>query len=169
MSRPGIAPGSQDLASCAITARPPQHDTTGPRHRAFDVFQGSCYNRSAPQTHSPHLRASTASMKGWNVVFFLFPVAFILPDRGTFRTDKSVWKERRLARKTQKLVLNPHGSLLCHLGCARKVWSMIKTSLWKTDFLLWSALSQSSLECPCSYIWTIVVALLHNGTQPMIF
>ena len=35
--------GSQELASCAITARPPQHDTTGARHRAFDVFQGSCY------------------------------------------------------------------------------------------------------------------------------
>ena len=43
MSRPGIEPGYQDLASCAIIARPPQHDTTGPRHRAFDVFQGSCY------------------------------------------------------------------------------------------------------------------------------
>ena len=41
VSRPGIEPGSQELASCAITARPPQHDTTGPRHRAFDVFQGS--------------------------------------------------------------------------------------------------------------------------------
>ena len=27
----------------AITARPPQHDTTGPRHRAFDVFQSSCF------------------------------------------------------------------------------------------------------------------------------
>ena len=43
MPRPGIKPGSQELASCAITARPPQHNTTGPRHRAFDVFQGSCY------------------------------------------------------------------------------------------------------------------------------
>ena len=41
--RLGIEPGSQDLASCAITARPPQHDTTSSRHRAFDVFQGSCY------------------------------------------------------------------------------------------------------------------------------
>ena len=40
VSRPGIEPGSQELASCAITARPPQHDTTGSRHRAFDVFQG---------------------------------------------------------------------------------------------------------------------------------
>ena len=40
----GIEPRSQALAFCAITARPPQHDTTGPRHRAFDVFQGSCYN-----------------------------------------------------------------------------------------------------------------------------
>ena len=43
MSRPRIELGSQELASCAITARPPQHDTTGARHRAFDVFQGSCY------------------------------------------------------------------------------------------------------------------------------
>ena len=42
--RPGIEPRSQELASCAMTARPPQHDTTGPRHRAFDVFQGSSYN-----------------------------------------------------------------------------------------------------------------------------
>ena len=46
VSPPGIKPGSQDLASCAITASPPQHDTTGPRHRAFDVFQGSCYSRT---------------------------------------------------------------------------------------------------------------------------
>ena len=37
----GIEPGSQELASCA--ARPPQQYTTGPRHRAFDVFQCSCY------------------------------------------------------------------------------------------------------------------------------
>ena len=44
VTRPGIEPGSQDLASCALTARPPQHDTTGTRHRAFDVVQGSCYN-----------------------------------------------------------------------------------------------------------------------------
>ena len=42
MSRPGIEPGSQELASCTITTRPPKHDTTGPCHRAFDVFQGSC-------------------------------------------------------------------------------------------------------------------------------
>ena len=39
MSRPGIGPRSQELASCAVTARPPQHNTTGPRHRAFDVFK----------------------------------------------------------------------------------------------------------------------------------
>ena len=43
MSRPGIEPGSQELASCAITARPPQYVTARPRHRAFDVFQGSFY------------------------------------------------------------------------------------------------------------------------------
>ena len=50
MSRPGIEPGSQDLASCAITARPPQHDTTGPRAATelFDVFQGSCYTILLP-------------------------------------------------------------------------------------------------------------------------
>ena len=30
-------------SSLAITARPPQHNITGPRHRAFDVFQGSCH------------------------------------------------------------------------------------------------------------------------------
>ena len=47
MSRPRIELGSQELASCAITARPPQHDTTGARHRAFDVFQGSCYSCAA--------------------------------------------------------------------------------------------------------------------------
>ena len=46
MLRPGIEPGSRELASCVITARPPQHDTTGPRHKAFDVFQGSCYKQS---------------------------------------------------------------------------------------------------------------------------
>ena len=39
----GIEPGSQEFASCTIAARPPQHDIAGPRHRAFDVFQGSCY------------------------------------------------------------------------------------------------------------------------------
>ena len=50
VSRPGIEPGSQELASCAITARPPQHDTTGPRHRAFDVFQGSCYMLHKPRS-----------------------------------------------------------------------------------------------------------------------
>ena len=44
VSRPGIEFGSQELASCAMTVRPPQHDTTGPCHKAFDVFQGSCYN-----------------------------------------------------------------------------------------------------------------------------
>ena len=48
MSRPRIEPGSLELASCAITARPPQHDTTGPRNRAFDVFQGSCYTILLP-------------------------------------------------------------------------------------------------------------------------
>ena len=47
MSRPRIELGSQELASCAITARPPQHDITGPRYRAFDVFQGSCYNTNS--------------------------------------------------------------------------------------------------------------------------
>ena len=34
---------SQELASCATTAYPPQHNTTGSYHRAFDVFQDSCY------------------------------------------------------------------------------------------------------------------------------
>ena len=34
VSWPGIEPGSQEIASCAITARPPQHDTTGPPHRS---------------------------------------------------------------------------------------------------------------------------------------
>ena len=49
MSRPGIEPGSQELASCAaITARPPQHDSTGPHHRAFYVFQDSCYTGVNP-------------------------------------------------------------------------------------------------------------------------
>ena len=43
---------SQELASCAVTARPPRHDTTGPRHRAFDVFQGSCYNASLLFLHN---------------------------------------------------------------------------------------------------------------------
>ena len=60
MSRPGIEPGSQDLASCAITARPPLHDTTGPRHRAFDVFQGSCYTILLPSARHP-ARASKPS------------------------------------------------------------------------------------------------------------
>ena len=54
--------GSQELASCAITARPPQHDTytTGPRHRAFDVFQGSCYTILLPSARHP-ARASKPS------------------------------------------------------------------------------------------------------------
>ena len=45
MSQQGIEPGSQELASCTIIARLPQHDTTGPHHRAFNVFQGYtfCY------------------------------------------------------------------------------------------------------------------------------
>ena len=60
MSRPGIEPGSQELASCAITARPPQHDTTGPRTRAFDGFQGSCYTILLPSARHP-ARASKPS------------------------------------------------------------------------------------------------------------
>ena len=46
VSQPGIEPGSLRLSGISLLrhgARPPQHDTTGPRHRAFDVFQGSCY------------------------------------------------------------------------------------------------------------------------------
>ena len=42
------------------TARPPQHDTTGPRHRAFDVFQGSCYTILLPSARHP-ARASKPS------------------------------------------------------------------------------------------------------------
>ena len=45
VSRPGIQIRSQDLASYAITASPSQHNTTDPRHRAVEVFQGSCYTR----------------------------------------------------------------------------------------------------------------------------
>ena len=43
VSQPAIEPGSQELTSCALAAGPPLHDTTGRRHRAFKVFQGSCY------------------------------------------------------------------------------------------------------------------------------
>ena len=39
-----VATGDRNRVS-GKNARPPQHDTTGPRHRAFDVFQGSCYRR----------------------------------------------------------------------------------------------------------------------------
>ena len=40
--------------SATITARPPQHNTTGPRHRAFDLFLSSCYRRvSGFQLHHP--------------------------------------------------------------------------------------------------------------------
>ena len=60
MSRPRIELGSQELASCAITARPPQHDTTGARHRAFDVFQGSCFTILLPSARHP-ARASKPS------------------------------------------------------------------------------------------------------------
>ena len=60
VSRPRIELGSQELASCAITARPPQHDTTGARHRAFDVFQGSCYTILLPSARHP-ARASKPS------------------------------------------------------------------------------------------------------------
>ena len=60
VSRPGIEPGSPDLASCAITARRPEHDTTGPRHRAFDVFQGPCYTILLPSARHP-ARASKPS------------------------------------------------------------------------------------------------------------
>ena len=44
VSRLGIEPGSRELASDAITAGQPPHNTTRSRHRAFDVFQGSCYS-----------------------------------------------------------------------------------------------------------------------------
>ena len=60
VSRLGIEPGSQELASCAITARPSQNDTTGPRHRTFDVFQGSCYTILLPSARPP-VRASKPS------------------------------------------------------------------------------------------------------------
>ena len=48
MSQPGIEPGSQELASCTTTARPLQHNATGPRHRAFVMFLGSCYRGCVP-------------------------------------------------------------------------------------------------------------------------
>ena len=35
VSRPGIEPGSQELASWAITARPPQHEITSPAPQSF--------------------------------------------------------------------------------------------------------------------------------------
>ena len=60
VSRPGLEPESQELASYAITARPPQHDTTRSRHRAFDVFQGSCYTILLPGARHP-ARASKPS------------------------------------------------------------------------------------------------------------
>ena len=40
--------GSQELASCTTTARPLQHNATGPRHRAFVMFLGSCYRGRVP-------------------------------------------------------------------------------------------------------------------------
>ena len=51
----GDRTGSQELASCSITTTQPQHDTTGQRHRAFDVFivpvtLSSSPSRSSPQT-----------------------------------------------------------------------------------------------------------------------
>ena len=55
-----MEPGSQELASCAITARPPQHDSTGPRHRACEVFQDSCYTILVPSARHP-ARASKPS------------------------------------------------------------------------------------------------------------
>ena len=67
MSRPRIELGSQELASCAITARPPQHDTTGARHRAFDVFQGSCYRGGGGGGYFGFLRLSKAAEL---VIFF---------------------------------------------------------------------------------------------------
>ena len=49
----GDRTGSQELASCAITARPPQRDTAGSRHRAFDVLEGSCYTILLPSAWHP--------------------------------------------------------------------------------------------------------------------
>ena len=60
VSQPGIEPGSQELASCAITTRPPQPDTTGPRHRAFDVFQFSCYRFMPGNQWAPLLASERA-------------------------------------------------------------------------------------------------------------
>ena len=68
MSRPRIELGSQELASCAITARPPQHDTTGPRHRAFDVFQGSCYSFRCSLPPWVLQRRPASTSNGW--IFF---------------------------------------------------------------------------------------------------
>ena len=49
----GIEPGSQALAYCAITARPPQHDPTEPCRTALDVFQDSCYTIVLPSVRHP--------------------------------------------------------------------------------------------------------------------
>ena len=70
----GIKRGPQELASCAITAGPPQHDTTGPRHRAFDVFQGSCYTFLPPSARHPAWASkpsSATSVTRWFDSYFM--------------------------------------------------------------------------------------------------
>ena len=86
---------------------------------------------------------------GFNVLetmesVFLFGPCCIYTDRRTFRTDEKVWKEPLLTRKTL-LVLIPHGCFLCRWWRVCQAWSMMKTSLCKTIFLLSSAVSKSSL------------------------
>ena len=91
MSRPRIELGSQELASCAITARPPQHDTTGPRHRAFDVFQGSCYTILLPSARHP---ARTSKPSSATSVTGIQLEAGAREETGRFRDVKDVSRPR---------------------------------------------------------------------------
>ena len=93
---------------------------------------------------------------------FWFSVAVIPTEEPSEVTNRS-GKSSLLARK-MLLVHIPHGSFSeCRRGRAWEVLSMIKTSLCKTDFLLWSALSKSSLtsngeETPNTiFTWTVSV------------
>ena len=76
-------------------------------------------------------------------VLFKFFVAFN-PTKKTFTTDVSIWKKPLFSQKKRSLC-SYLTQVLMPLRACPKVWSMIKTSLCKKDFLLWFGVSKSSL------------------------
>ena len=79
-------------------------------------------------------------------VLLLFLVSFIPTEEASELANRS-GKSPILARKKKRCLCSylTEAGFWCRWGCAREVWFMIKTSLCKTNFLLWSAVSKSSL------------------------